>query len=419
MQAKEVKLKDIHIGERFRKEMGDIEELADDIKVNDLIQPISLDPNMNLLAGGRRLAAFNLLGRKKIPAVILKIDNEKDSRIIELAENIHRKGMEWQERAALEKRIHDLKMENDPNWKEYKTANLLDISTSNMDRHLKLAIAMETIPELAECKNESEAWKRMHRIAEDIVTKEMGKRSKTSKIGKWASDHYIIGDAIVGMKKVAKGVAGFAEVDPPYAIQLDKRRHRAKDKFTLEQYNEIDVKDYPHFIFQIAKQVHRILADDTYCIWWFGPTHYQMILDQLRAVRFRVNEVPGIWCKGAAGQTNNPDTTLANCYEMFFACAKGQPTLNKKGRANTFHHNPVPAANKIHPTERPVELMGEIIDTFHTRGSILSPFLGSGAILRAAYERDFTGFGYDLTPELKDRFLIRVEQEHGEDEEDA
>jgi DNA modification methylase len=43
--------------------------------------------------------------------------------------------------------------------------------------------------------------------------------------------------------------------------------------------------------------------------------------------------------------------------------------------------------------------------------NVLVPFLGSGATLRAAYNRGLTAYGFDANAEYKDRFLLAVEED--------
>jgi site-specific DNA-methyltransferase (adenine-specific) len=94
---------------------------------------------------------------------------------------------------------------------------------------------------------------------------------------------------------------------------------------------------------------------------------------------------------------------------MFFYAWKGQPALNKAGRSNEFHFSPVPANQKSHPTERPIELMKEIYDTFAFSGSrILIPFLGSGNGLLAANQLGMSACGFELSKSYKDSFLVKA-----------
>lgn len=70
----EVKISDITIGDRFRKEMGDIEGLAQSIREGELLQPIGITPDHELVFGERRLRAYrDVLGRETIPARIVDV----------------------------------------------------------------------------------------------------------------------------------------------------------------------------------------------------------------------------------------------------------------------------------------------------------------------------------------------------------
>ena len=60
-----VQVKEINVGERLRENFGDIEGLAESIKINGLLHPIIVDENLNLIAGHRRLTAIKTLAGKK------------------------------------------------------------------------------------------------------------------------------------------------------------------------------------------------------------------------------------------------------------------------------------------------------------------------------------------------------------------
>jgi ParB-like chromosome segregation protein Spo0J len=65
----------IVVGERHRRDMGDIAGLAASIDAIGLLNPITVDENGRLLAGARRLAACKLLGRKEVEVRIMRSGN--------------------------------------------------------------------------------------------------------------------------------------------------------------------------------------------------------------------------------------------------------------------------------------------------------------------------------------------------------
>ena len=411
MKAKEVDIETITIGSRFREDIGDLTELSASIKDKGVIQPITLDDANNLLAGYRRLEASRELSLKTIPCVIRKVDGELDAREIELLENACRKDFTWVERAKLEERIFSLKKEKDPNWSIRKQGKETETGYGAVQRRLELAKAIEAVPELAKSKTAEEAWKKLKRLEEGAVVvllKQKGEAKYKDAI-KYVSDHYKIGKAIDGLRNVSSGVVDFAEVDPPYGVDIDKRKSRNKDSTNIDKYDEIPSKEYPAFLEEHAAEIYRVLKPNAFCCWWFGMTWYKEALTILRTAGFRVGDVPNIWYKGGAGQTASPDTTLGSSYEPFFLLRKGQPKLAKTGRSNVLAFDPLPPQHKIHSTERPIELMQEILDLCTFPGSIVCvPFLGSGVTLRACYSREMVGYGWDLSEKNKARFLERV-----------
>src|SRR5258708_35488050 len=161
----------------------------------------------------------------------------------------------------------------------------------------------------------------------------------------------------------------------------------------------------------MAKETYRVASSHAWMICWFGPTHFHLVQTALRGAGWAVSEVPAIWVK-PSGQTMAPEYNLANCYEPFFICRKGKPMLVKRGRSNVFEYSPVAAGAKYHPTQRPMELMSEILETFTIPMQIvLVPCLGSGMTLRAGYLHGVNCFGYDISDRYRDRFLLGVEED--------
>lgn len=63
---------DIKIGERHRRDLGDLQPLAESINAFGLLHPITINAAGNLLAGARRLEACRLLGWTNIPVMVVQ-----------------------------------------------------------------------------------------------------------------------------------------------------------------------------------------------------------------------------------------------------------------------------------------------------------------------------------------------------------
>ncbi len=72
----ELRVAEIEVGARQRKELGDIDTLAASITDLGLMHPIVVNRQHRLIAGGRRLAAVKKLGWERIPATIIDTEEE-------------------------------------------------------------------------------------------------------------------------------------------------------------------------------------------------------------------------------------------------------------------------------------------------------------------------------------------------------
>jgi ParB family chromosome partitioning protein len=74
MTAQELPISAIRVGERVRREMGDIDALARSIDALGLLQPVVITQDCELIAGERRLRACQSLGWTDIPVRVAFID---------------------------------------------------------------------------------------------------------------------------------------------------------------------------------------------------------------------------------------------------------------------------------------------------------------------------------------------------------
>jgi len=148
------------------------------------------------------------------------------------------------------------------------------------------------------------------------------------------------------------------------------------------------------------------MSSNSWLILWFAPepwfeTMYKLLIE----TGFNTHRMCGIWNK-KSGQTMQPSKRLGNAYEMFFYASKGTPELAKPGSSNVFEYT-VGGEKKFHPTQRPVEMIKDVITTFAQPNSrVLVPFAGSGATLIAAAQSNMHPIGYDLTDQYKKEYEI-------------
>lgn len=151
----------IAVGERFRKDLGDIKVLADSINECGLLHSIVIDANYNLIAGRRRLEACRSLGWENIPVRMISL---KDPMRAQIEENVLRENFTVSEMVAV-KRYYEpkIKAEADKRMKagkiqprgkfpQGKTRDIIARTLGVSGRHLEKA---EDIVEAAEVDPET------------------------------------------------------------------------------------------------------------------------------------------------------------------------------------------------------------------------------------------------------------------------
>lgn len=99
-----VDIDNIIVGERFRKDVGDLEELAKSIEERGLLHPIVIDQDVTLIAGLRRLKACERRGWRQVPVRRVFLP---DRLLAELDENTLREGFRPSEAVAIAEALEE------------------------------------------------------------------------------------------------------------------------------------------------------------------------------------------------------------------------------------------------------------------------------------------------------------------------
>ena len=423
--------------DRAREIMGDLEALELNMKESGLISPLAVKDNKDgtfkLLAGERR---FTVLSRNNIPTIPVRIYDqdlsEIEMKIIEKSENFFRKDMEFWELDKLTLDIHRMQQQlhgvkadgpGSAGWGMADTGEMIGgVSKATVSQSIKRAELREQIPEIFDgCKTASDASKVIKKLDEAVVQQIIAKQVESKAAGNSTlmqlSKSFILKNVYEGIKEIPAGVFHLVEIDPPYAIKLmDKKKVEGESQYITTDYNEIAADSYINGdgnkwlgMRTLLKECYRVMTDHSWLLLWFAPEPwFDTLYKELIHAGFETTRMCPIWTK-PSGQTHQPETNLPNSYEMFFYAWKGRPAIARQRGGNVFNYSPVPAQQKAHPTERPIDLMKEIYETFAFQGSrILIPFLGSGVGILAAHELGMTALGFELTKSYKDSFLVKV-----------
>ncbi|MCL6599529.1 MAG: ParB N-terminal domain-containing protein [Alicyclobacillus macrosporangiidus] len=98
----------IVVEDRIRKDFGNLQELADDIRENGLINPPVVTPEFRLIAGERRLRACKLLGYRQIEVRVMTVKDYEHQLRLEISENENRKEFTFSERVEWARRLEQV-----------------------------------------------------------------------------------------------------------------------------------------------------------------------------------------------------------------------------------------------------------------------------------------------------------------------
>lgn len=159
--ASVIRIDEITFGERGRKDYGNVEQLAETIKTVGLIQPIVINQNHELVAGGRRIKAHQHLGLEHVAYVYRETLTESQLVELELIENLERKQTDWHEDCVLIAKTHRLKRKEaqegqlDPRalaikeeagvrmWGQRETGRLMKVAFGQVSMAIKVAEYIE------------------------------------------------------------------------------------------------------------------------------------------------------------------------------------------------------------------------------------------------------------------------------------
>lgn len=187
------------------------------------------------------------------------------------------------------------------------------------------------------------------------------------------------GDCQRILAHMEEGSADLIVIDPPYLVNYRDRQGRSIANDVDESWLQ------PSF-----KEMYRVLADDSFCISFYGYHVVDKFMAAWKAAGFRpVGQF--IWHKSYASSTGFTQFR----HEAAYLLAKGKPHKPKAPLPSVMPW--AYSGNKRHPTEKSVAILKPLIETYSKRGDrVLDPFCGSGSTLVAAMQTGRSAVGIEL-----------------------
>ncbi len=185
-------------------------------------------------------------------------------------------------------------------------------------------------------------------------------------------DSFICGNCFDLLNELPEESVDLVLTDPPYGIDYQSNRRVAREKLPKFE-NDIDLSWVDGWV----EQIHRVLKNDThfYCFTRFDmyPTFFNSI-----SQKFKIKNCL-IWAKNNHG-SGDLNGSYAPQHEMIIFAAKGSRHLNGSREGDILPCSNVPSAHRKHATQKPVELLRQLIEkSTDPEQIVLDPFAGTGS----------------------------------------
>jgi len=345
-----------------------IKQIANSIKEFGFNQPIVIDKNNVVIVGHGRLEAAKLLKMDDVPVLQVDLDKKK----------------------AAAYRLADNKL-NESDW--------------------EMDLVIEELKELDEDLVELTGFDADLLIEpdekDDVIPENVESVAKLGDIYQLGNHRIMCGDStkLEDVEKLMDGKkADMVFTDPPYGVDYDGGIQFTKDGVKTGQRDRL-IADDSEEIYSGSIPMMAMFCDGPIYT-WFADTKAKTIYTEIEKVGDLHSLI--IWEKnGGYGAMN------ANYKQKHEPClywkAKGKK-LNFCGPTTetTIWKIDKDGRNKLHPTQKPVELATKAIKN-HSVGLVMDLFLGSGATLIACEKLNRKCYGMELDPKYADVIIKRWE----------
>lgn len=457
INAAMVKVSDICVLDRSRKDFGNLEDLANSIRKNGIIHPPTVALNWRdddklyvLLGGERRLRAMVMLGLDVIPVSVRDQVAKHEVLEIELMENFHRKQMLWQEQCVLIAKTHREKQaqatEDCATWGMRETGQLLGVSAAHIthatmlmqyllaeDAEICAANSMFAAYEILLKRREDEAMKLatvdMNKLAVtasafgirtieddsdviaggDSLDAFLGEHLKIDKLAFDFKSLFRLGDCIELMPTLEAELCNHIVTDPPYGIDLDmmgemKNIETVADTHKVEQ----NVGMFEPFL----EQSYRLLKPGGYCVLWYDISHHEKLQLLGNKVGFNVQRWPIIWKKLHPCKNEAPRVNFTKDMEFAMVMRKKGAVLSQP-QTTSFVEADGQAERKLYdnPFAKPLRVWSFILQAIAYKGqTIFDPYAGQMSCGRAALNMQMIPMGLEIDENHYNRGINGLQQ---------
>jgi DNA modification methylase len=167
------------------------------------------------------------------------------------------------------------------------------------------------------------------------------------------------------------GKADMVFTDPPYGIDFAPQRGTHGKILN----DALDGAEFDNFLDDVFGAAFAFMKPDTYAFVWTGWSKIGAFERSLQ--KFFKIQAMHIWVKNnfGIGYYSRPK------HEPFYLCLNGKPVYPSNAPADVWEAKKV--HKTVHSCEKPVDLIVDILDTYHKNSTVIDLFGGSGSTLIA------------------------------------
>lgn len=359
-----------------------------------------------IIAGKKRFKALQQLGTREIPVKILPSNlSEDQTKEISLHENLRRYNLPWHEQVEMELQVHELKLKltgtiarnhggarrglEKAAWTQADTARELGISIGQLAQDLDLARAVKSNPSLSKVKDKTTALKLIKtetRRVEDAAFSLIPPEIELNQV--------LLGDSLEILKQFPSNTFDACITDPPWS------QYERDESLTGNPINLIE----------IFKEVYRVLKNDSFLYLICSSPDFEYYRRELPKFGYSIQDYPIIWRKRRTITHGRRNWQYCRDYEPILLAVKGTPVLTSSTEISAIlDYENLHYTKMIHPHEKPLELLEQIInDCSYPGGKLLDCFAGSGALLEAAKRTGRYYIGIEKNKRFFDNIIRRL-----------
>lgn len=188
---------------------------------------------------------------------------------------------------------------------------------------------------------------------------------------------------------------------------IDGDNEKGESKFANKQFFDTDkdfrIAEYMHFCSKMLVKEPKETGKAPAMIVFCAFEQMAMVIQEGEKHGFK-NFIPLVFIKNYSAQVLKANMKIVGATEYALVLYREKlPKFNNNGKMifNWFKWERDNTVPKIHPTQKPVSLLRELIEIFTDEGDVvIDPVAGSGSTLRAAVEIGRSAYGFEIKKEL-------------------